>query len=101
MSTGITEIAMDFVPAMTLGVKVYPNPVKALSVIRYSLPAEGKVSLQLYDISGRLVKTLVNEDKKPGSYSITLNTKILSAGVYFIFLQTESKRIIERLVIIK
>jgi hypothetical protein len=99
-STGITEIA-TLPLAMTLGVKVYPNPTKSLTAIRYSLPAEGKVSLQLYDISGRLVKTLVDEYKKPGNYSVTLNSKTLSAGVYFLSLQTKSKRIIERVVIIK
>jgi photosystem II stability/assembly factor-like uncharacterized protein len=80
---------------------VYPNPAKSMSGIRYTLPAEGKVSLQLYDISGRLVKTLVNEQKKQGDYSINLNSRTLSAGVYFLSLETEEKRIIERLVIVK
>jgi len=99
-STGIKEIA-TLPLAMTLGVKVYPNPTKSLSVIRYSLPVEGQVSLKLYNISGRLVKTLVNEHKQPGNYSINLNSKTLSAGVYFITLQTQEKRIIERVIIIK
>ena len=100
LSTGVEEIASHSL-AMTLGAKVYPNPVKALSVIRYMLPTEGKVLLQLYDISGRLVKTLVDENKNPGNYELTLNTKNLSAGVYFLSLETEEKRIIERLIIIK
>ena len=101
-STGIEEIGVATGNrAMTLGVKIYPNPARSLSVIRYTLPVESKVSLQLYNISGRLVKTLVDEDKKPGNYKITLNTKTLSAGVYFLSLQTDTKRIIERLVVIK
>jgi hypothetical protein len=99
-STGINEIA-SLPLAMTLGVNIFPNPVKSMSVIRYTLPIEGKVSLQLYDISGRLVKTLVNEIKKSGNYSVTLNSRTMSAGVYFLSLTTESKRIIERIVIIK
>ncbi len=78
-----------------------PNPVKSLAVIRYTLPVDGKVSLQLYDISGRWVKTLVNEYKNAGNYQLTLNTKNLSAGVYFLYLTTESNRIIERLSVIK
>ncbi len=82
-----------------------PNPFRNQTTIRYSLPVEGKVSLQLCDISGRLVKTLVDEQKKPGNYKLTLNTKPasggLSAGVYFLYLQTESKRIIKRLVVVK
>jgi hypothetical protein len=99
-SLGVSEIA-TLPLAMTLSVKVFPNPTKSLTAVRYSLPAEGKISLQLYDISGRLVKTLVDEYKKPGNYSITLNSRTLSAGVYFLSLETKEKRIIERIVIIK
>ncbi|MEO0092363.1 MAG: T9SS type A sorting domain-containing protein, partial [candidate division WOR-3 bacterium] len=92
--------------ARRLMLKIYPNPAKSAMRIRYSLPIESKVSLQLYDISGRLIKTLVNEEKKPGNYSLTFNTKTLGscplrAGVYFLSLQTEKKRIIERLVVVK
>jgi len=100
-STGIEEIASPNRDAMTLGVKVYPNPAKTLTAIRYTLPAEGRILLQLYDISGRLVKTLLDEYKKIGVYKINLNTKDLSAGVYFLSLETIEKRIIERLIIIK
>ncbi|MEO0084922.1 MAG: T9SS type A sorting domain-containing protein, partial [candidate division WOR-3 bacterium] len=61
----------------------------------------GKVCLNLYDISGRLVKILIDEYKQPGNYKLTLNTKPLSAGVYFLTLKTDGKRIFERMVIIK
>jgi len=104
VNLGIDErIAVPFGSAMTmtLYVKVYPNPVKSLTAILYTLSAEGKVSLQLYDILGRLIKTLVNENKKAGNYSLTLNSKTLSAGVYFLALETSNKKIIERFVIIK
>ncbi|MEO0083888.1 MAG: T9SS type A sorting domain-containing protein, partial [candidate division WOR-3 bacterium] len=67
----------------------------------YSLPVEGKVTIQLYNISGRIIKTLVDEYKQPGNYKLTLNTKPLSAGVYFLTLKTDGKRIFERMVIIK
>ncbi|MEO0083732.1 MAG: T9SS type A sorting domain-containing protein, partial [candidate division WOR-3 bacterium] len=99
-STGINEIASQPL-AMTLGLKVYPNPAKSLSVIRYSLPVEEKVTIQLYNISGRLIKTLLDEYKQPGNYKLTLNTKPLSAGVYLLTLKTDGKRIIERLVVVK
>ncbi len=98
-STGIEENSTPNV--LHLSLRVTPNIVKSSSTIRYSLPNEGKISLKLHDISGRLVKTLVNEQKKTGNYSITLNTKTLSAGVYFLSLQTNSKRLIERLVVVK
>jgi len=78
-----------------------PNPMKSLTVIRYSLSAGSKVSLNLYDISGRLINTLVDEYKNPGNYILTLNTKTLSAGIYFLSLESNEKRIIERLIVIK
>ncbi|MEO0083815.1 MAG: T9SS type A sorting domain-containing protein, partial [candidate division WOR-3 bacterium] len=99
-STDINEIASQPL-AMTLGLKVYPNPAKSLFVIRYSLPVEGKVTIQLYNISGRLIKTLVDEYKQPGNYKLTLNSKTLSAGVYFLSLRAENKRFIEKFVISK
>ncbi len=98
-STGIEERSTLNILRLTL--RITPNIVKSLTTIRYSLPTESKISLQLYDISGRLVKTLVNENKNPGIYGLILNTKTLSAGVYFLSLQTSSKRLIERIVVIK
>jgi len=78
-----------------------PNPFCSHTAIRYSLSVESKVSLNLYDISGRLVKTLVDEHKNPGNYQVTFSTKNLSAGIYFLSLETEEKRIIERVIVIK
>jgi hypothetical protein len=98
-STGIEE---NITPNLIqLSLKIIPNIVKSAPIIHYSLPAEEKVSLNLYDISGRHVKTLINEKKQLGNYSLTLNTKTLSAGVYFITLTTDEKQLIERLVVVK
>jgi hypothetical protein len=85
----------------TSTINVTPNPFSSHTTVRYSLSAESPVSLNLYDISGRLIKTLVNEHKNPGNYQLTLNANNLPAGVYFLSLEVEEKRIIERLVVIK
>jgi len=85
-----------------LSLHVFPNPAKSLSIIRYSIPVKGNILLQLYDVSGRLTKTLVNENNPAGIYSLFLNSKSLSAGVYFVILRTKQKaRMIERFVIVK
>ncbi|MCX8015337.1 MAG: T9SS type A sorting domain-containing protein, partial [candidate division WOR-3 bacterium] len=60
-----------------------------------------KVSLNLYNITGRIVKTLVDEYKKPGNYSLTLNSKTLPTGVYFLLLQSQDKIIINKFAIVK
>jgi hypothetical protein len=60
----------------------YPNPFNPTTVIRYQMPKAGFVSIKLYDILGREVKTLVNESKGAGSYNVTFNAENLSSGVY-------------------
>lgn len=85
-----------------LSLHIFPNPAKSVSIIRYSIPERDNILLQLFDISGRLVKTLVNDNKNTGIYNLNLHTKGLSAGVYFIILKTKQKaRMIERFVIVK
>jgi photosystem II stability/assembly factor-like uncharacterized protein len=86
--------------------EVYPNPSKALTAIRYSLRAESKVSLQLFDISGRLVKTLVNESKNSGNYSVIWNrtddnNRKVGEGVYFCILKTSGGFIKQKILMVK
>ncbi|MDI6841141.1 MAG: T9SS type A sorting domain-containing protein [bacterium] len=55
--------------------QAYPNPFGLSTVINYQLPVKSKILLKIYDISGRLVKTLVDETKGAGYYSIDWDTK--------------------------
>jgi hypothetical protein len=96
-STGIEETSMLNALCLTLKVERRINPATTI----FSIPTFQRVNLKLYDINGRLIEDLVNETKEPGIYKINLNTKGLSAGVYFLCLQTEDKRIIERIIIVK
>ncbi len=63
----------------------YPNPFNPGTVIKYSIPTAGIVSLKVYDIMGREVKTLVNGNQNTGSYSVSFNPSEsgLPGGVYF------------------
>ena len=60
----------------------YPNPFNPSTTINYQLPEKNHVSLQIYDILGNLVTTLVNQDIEPGYHSITWNASGLASGVY-------------------
>ncbi len=62
----------------------YPSVVIGGASIRYLVAKKGLVSLKLYNIAGVLVKTLVNEELKPGRYTISLDREELSSGIYFI-----------------
>ena len=60
----------------------YPNPFNPSTTINYQLPKDGFVTLIIYDILGREVKTLVNEYKAQGRYEVNFNASNLASGVY-------------------
>ncbi len=60
-----------------------PNPFFKSTSIKYQLPTKSKVSLRIYDITGRCVKTLINNEKEIGYYKVKLDAKEFSAGIYF------------------
>ncbi|MEI6945961.1 SBBP repeat-containing protein [Paraflavisolibacter sp. H34] len=68
----------------------FPNPVAATARIRYELPVEGQVSLKLYDLLGREVRTLVNASAKAGVYTAEVDASPLREGVYYYTLRLES-----------
>ncbi len=61
----------------------FPNPFNPVTKIGYDLARDGNVRLVIYDMSGREVKTIVNEFKPAGYYTATLDAGGLSSGVYF------------------
>jgi hypothetical protein len=67
----------------------YPNPFNPSTNIDFDIPNDSKVSLKLYDISGREVMTLVNESKPAGYYTIQMNGSNLPSGMYFYKINAE------------
>ena len=73
----------------------YPNPFNSTTIIKYSISVKTNVELKVFDILGREIKTLVNEEKDAGSYKLKFNGGKLSSGIYFYrlkagdFLQTK------------
>ena len=61
----------------------YPNPFNPTTAIRFQISDYGFVSLQVYDVLGRKVATLVNEVKEPGTYIVQWDASGVSSGVYF------------------
>ncbi|MBI5403805.1 MAG: T9SS type A sorting domain-containing protein [Ignavibacteriae bacterium] len=79
----------------------YPNPFNPVTRINFAIPKQGLVTLKVYDVLGREVKTLVNEVKTPGNYSVDFNGTELSSGVYFYKLESNQFSDIKRMILIK
>ncbi|MFH0734009.1 MAG: endonuclease [bacterium] len=66
----------------------YPNPFNPSTVINYYVPQKNKVSLVVYDMLGKVIAELVNEEKESGLYSVNFDSNNISSGVYFYTLQS-------------
>ncbi len=66
----------------------YPNPFNPTTTIKYSVPQRSNVEIKVYDILGKEILTLVNEEKFRGVYSVTFNASGLSSGIYFYRMQS-------------
>jgi hypothetical protein len=81
------EINIEFGSALSQSTKYdlsqnYPNPFNPVTTITYSLPFDGLVSLKVFDVLGKEVTTLVNENKKAGRYVVMFDGSRLASGVY-------------------
>ncbi|MFQ5868750.1 MAG: C1 family peptidase [Candidatus Zixiibacteriota bacterium] len=76
------ETVLEF-PESFIITQNYPNPFNARTTIEYELPAVSDVRVQIYDLVGRQVETLVNRDQKAGHHQIDWNPPDIPSGIYF------------------
>ena len=79
----------------------YPNPFNPTTVITYNLPAATNVTLIVYDMLGKEVKTLVNNSQSAGLHSVIFNARNLTSGIYFYRLHAGSFTETKKLVLMK
>jgi len=79
----------------------FPNPFSISTKISFSLPNPEKVKIQIYNLKGQLIETLLNENKPAGNYTFNWNSKEMSSGIYFCKLSTNKTSSIQKLMIIK
>ena len=81
--TGIHDPAVKGIPTAFTLHQNFPNPFNPVTSIRYAIPTPSEVRLEIYDILGRRVATLVHEMKEPGSYDVKWDASGVSSGIYF------------------
>lgn len=68
----------------------YPNPFNPVTTIHYQVPRAALVTIKIFDILGREVVTLLNEQKQPGRYDIQWNATTVASGLYFYRMKSEN-----------
>ena len=79
----------------------YPNPFNPATVISYQLPASSLVSLDVFDMTGRKVATLVNGQVPAGEHQVTFNAASLSSGMYMYRLQAGTQIMTKKMMLVK
>jgi len=79
----------------------YPNPFNATTVIVFSLPDENFVNLQVFDLLGHQVRTLVNQKMSAGERTIIFNTAGLNSGIYFYKIRAGNFEQMKKMILIK
>ncbi len=107
--TNLTGITTDWVPASGAGIDnleakpeftVSPNPVTNLSMIKYTLKEFSDVTVSLYDITGKLVYVLLDDNQTAGNYSLPISTQgNLKPGVYLIKINTGKTQQTQRVLV--
>jgi len=98
--TSINEREMQLPSAFHLD-QNYPNPFNPSTTINYSVPKPSSVTITVYDVLGREVKTLVNENKPAGNFSVQFDGIKLTSGIYIYRLQAGSFSQTKKLILLK
>jgi hypothetical protein len=79
----------------------YPNPFNPSTKISYSIKEEGLVTLKVYDILGKEIATLINENKSEGNYEVDFNASALPSGLYIYKIQTGNFTDVKKMILTK
>jgi len=104
LSSKVSSITPDLVTRIPDEFKLfnnYPNPFNLKTKITYNLPENSKVKIEVYNIAGRRVKTLINDDKKAGSYEIIFDGSELPSGIYLCILEAGKYRDTKKMILLK
>jgi hypothetical protein len=79
----------------------YPNPFNPVTNIKFSIPVSGIVTLKIYDITGKEVAELVNQNMNPGLYTFDFDASNLSSGAYFYKLSANGFTDVKKMMLVK
>lgn len=98
--TGIVSTGSG-IPSDYMLYQNFPNPFNPTTSVKFSVPKSGMVKLMIYDMSGKMVQELVNQQLNAGSYSILVNAANLSSGTYFCKIEADGFTDTKKLMLVK
>ena len=79
----------------------YPNPFATHTTFTYAIPKAAFVAVRLYDASGRMVRSIVEETRSAGYHTMTIDAESLHPGIYFIKLETSHTTLSRKCIVVK
>jgi hypothetical protein len=95
------EVAVIGIPKEFALGQNYPNPFNPTTIITYSLPVSSTVNIEVHNVIGELIATVVNEIQEAGSYKVDVNAAGLSSGVYYYTLKANNFTATKIMVVLK
>lgn len=95
------EVEIEVIPTKYELSQNYPNPFNPSTTIKFSLPEKSKVRLDVYNMIGELVATLINKELEAGFQKITFNASGLTSGVYFYRINTGKFNKVRKMLLLK
>ena len=99
--TGVDDEFVSNVPEEFKLLQNYPNPFNAVTTINYQLPQHGHVRLDIYNLLGQRIETLVDEEQEAGYRSVSWRASEVGSGIYFMRLQAGEESHIRKMLLIK
>lgn len=89
----------DLIPGRFELLQNYPNPFNPVTLIRYAIPRAGRVRIEIFNILGQRVHTLMDSDQTPGYHAMTFDGSSLASGLYIYRMQADGFSEVRRMIL--
>ncbi len=99
--TSVEQLKDDFLPTEFLLYQNYPNPFNPSTTIQFAVPKTSNVTIKIYDVIGRQVAMLVDEEYQPGQFKVIFEAGQLASGIYIYRIQAGDFRKAKKFLLLK
>ena len=99
--TGVEDDIVENLPTEFINLSNYPNPFNAITTISYTLPRDASVSIEIFDILGRNLKTMDKGIQEAGEYRVTWNAQNQPSGLYFYRIHVDNQTLTNKMALLK